>query len=85
MTCYITLHAFDSIKFDRLSDLLHWTAPFASMMFRSNAVKAIETLMSKKGRFDYIILETTGLADPGEKHFSDVANYLNALYALNFL
>lgn len=22
--------------------------------------------MQKKGRFDYIILETTGLADPGE-------------------
>lgn len=32
---------------------------------KSNAVKAIETLMMKKGRFDYIILETTGLADPG--------------------
>lgn len=29
-------------------------------------MKAIETLMQKKGRFDYIILETTGLADPGE-------------------
>ncbi len=27
-------------------------------------MKAIETLMQKKGRFDYILLETTGLADP---------------------
>lgn len=28
-------------------------------------VKAIENLMRNKGRFDYILLETTGLADPG--------------------
>ncbi|KAI9026207.1 CobW/HypB/UreG, nucleotide-binding domain-containing protein [Hyaloraphidium curvatum] len=27
-------------------------------------VKAIELLMEKRGRFDYILLETTGLADP---------------------
>lgn len=26
---------------------------------------AIENLMKKKGKFDYILLETTGLADPG--------------------
>ncbi|CAG8642500.1 1720_t:CDS:2 [Acaulospora colombiana] len=30
-----------------------------------NGVKAIENLMQKKGKFDYILLETTGLADPG--------------------
>ncbi|KAG7287896.1 hypothetical protein NEMBOFW57_007413 [Staphylotrichum longicolle] len=28
-------------------------------------VNAIESLMEKKGKFDYILLETTGLADPG--------------------
>ncbi|KAL2914634.1 hypothetical protein HK105_205772 [Polyrhizophydium stewartii] len=28
-------------------------------------VKAIENLVKKKGRFDYVVLETTGLADPG--------------------
>ncbi|KAI8821124.1 CobW/HypB/UreG, nucleotide-binding domain-containing protein [Fimicolochytrium jonesii] len=28
-------------------------------------VKAVENLMKKKGKFDYIMLETTGLADPG--------------------
>lgn len=33
--------------------------------FRDNGVKAIENLMKKKGKFDYILLETTGLADPG--------------------
>ncbi|XP_070562541.1 zinc-regulated GTPase metalloprotein activator 1-like isoform X2 [Ptychodera flava] len=32
---------------------------------KDNGVKAIENLMEKKGRFDYILLETTGLADPG--------------------
>ena len=35
--------------------------------YRDVGVKAIENLMMKKGRkFDYILLETTGLADPGE-------------------
>lgn len=33
--------------------------------FRDNGVKAIENLMLKRGKFDYILLETTGLADPG--------------------
>ncbi|KAF8333522.1 CobW/HypB/UreG, nucleotide-binding domain-containing protein [Cantharellus anzutake] len=32
---------------------------------RDSGVAAIEKLMHKRGRFDYIILETTGLADPG--------------------
>ncbi|CAL8125819.1 unnamed protein product [Orchesella dallaii] len=32
---------------------------------KDNGVKAIENLMKKKGKFDYILLETTGLADPG--------------------
>lgn len=32
---------------------------------RDTGVNAIESLMQKKGAFDYILLETTGLADPG--------------------
>ena len=32
---------------------------------KDNGVKAIEMLMEKKGKFDYILLETTGIADPG--------------------
>ncbi|CAG7822774.1 unnamed protein product [Allacma fusca] len=32
---------------------------------KDNGVKAIENLMEKKGKFDYILVETTGLADPG--------------------
>lgn len=32
---------------------------------KDNGVKAIENLMTKKGKFDYVLLETTGLADPG--------------------
>lgn len=31
-------------------------------------MKAIENLMQKRGKFDYILLETTGLADPGSSH-----------------
>lgn len=33
--------------------------------YRDTGVNAIESLMEKKGVFDYILLETTGLADPG--------------------
>jgi len=33
---------------------------------RDNGVRAIELLMEKQGKFDYILLETTGLADPGK-------------------
>lgn len=32
---------------------------------RDTGVNAIESLMAKQGKFDYILLETTGLADPG--------------------
>ncbi|KAJ2782471.1 COBW domain-containing protein 1 [Coemansia interrupta] len=32
---------------------------------KDKGLKAIETLMERKGKFDYILLETTGLADPG--------------------
>lgn len=32
---------------------------------KDNGVAAIENLMKKRGKFDYILLETTGLADPG--------------------
>lgn len=32
---------------------------------RNNGVQAIESLMKRRGKFDYILLETTGLADPG--------------------
>ncbi|XP_072173322.1 zinc-regulated GTPase metalloprotein activator 1-like isoform X2 [Diadema setosum] len=32
---------------------------------KDNGVQAIENLMKKRGKFDYILLETTGLADPG--------------------
>ncbi len=34
-------------------------------ILRDTGVAAIESLMEKKGKFDYILLETTGLADPG--------------------
>ncbi|XP_065600280.1 zinc-regulated GTPase metalloprotein activator 1A-like isoform X1 [Cyrtonyx montezumae] len=32
---------------------------------KDSGLKAIENLMQKRGKFDYILLETTGLADPG--------------------
>lgn len=47
------------------------TAPYSYavsqklMLFRDSGVNAIESLMERRGTFDYIILETSGLADPG--------------------
>lgn len=32
---------------------------------KDKGLKAIESLMERRGKFDYILLETTGLADPG--------------------
>ena len=32
---------------------------------KDTGIAVIERLMKKKGAFDYILLETTGLADPG--------------------
>jgi G3E family GTPase len=32
---------------------------------KDTGVAAIEKLMTRKGAFDHILLETTGLADPG--------------------
>ena len=32
---------------------------------KDSGIAAIEKLMQRKGGFDYILLETTGLADPG--------------------
>ena len=33
---------------------------------KDSGIAAIEKLMQRKGAFDHILLETTGLADPGE-------------------
>jgi G3E family GTPase len=33
---------------------------------KNSGAAAIEKLMQKKGAFDYILLEATGMADPGE-------------------
>lgn len=38
--------------------------------YRDNGVKAIENLMQRRGKFDYILLETTGLADPGSSQYN---------------
>ena len=38
---------------------------FILFIFRDAGVTAIENLMKRKGKFDCILLEMTGLADPG--------------------
>ncbi|RFU29740.1 hypothetical protein B7463_g6619, partial [Scytalidium lignicola] len=39
--------------------------PISIVTGKDQGVNAIESLMDRKGAFDYILLETTGLADPG--------------------
>ncbi|KTF93908.1 hypothetical protein cypCar_00001888 [Cyprinus carpio] len=46
---------------------------------KDNGLKAIENLMEKKGKFDYILLETTGLADPG------IVTVIDAKYGMQHL
>jgi G3E family GTPase len=41
------------------------TQMLINMHIRDQGVNAIESLMDRRGAFDYILLETTGLADPG--------------------
>lgn len=47
---------------------------------KDNGVKAIENLMSKRGKFDYILLETTGLADPGNVQHYKLIYVKNKIY-----
>ncbi|NXD04983.1 CBWD1 protein, partial [Certhia familiaris] len=47
---------------------------------KDNGVKAIENLMQRRGKFDYILLETTGLADPGS-----VVSVVDAKHGLQHL
>lgn len=35
---------------------------------KDSGIAAIEKLMQRKGAFDHILLETTGLADPGMRY-----------------
>ncbi|XP_044776636.1 COBW domain-containing protein 3 isoform X3 [Neomonachus schauinslandi] len=46
---------------------------------KDNGLRAIENLMQKKGKFDYILLETTGLADPG------IITVVDSKYGLKYL
>nr|XP_056703842.1 zinc-regulated GTPase metalloprotein activator 1A-like [Euleptes europaea] len=66
---------------------------------KDNGLKAIENLMQKKGKFDYILLETTGLADPGavasmfwvdaelgsDIYLDGVVSVVDAKYGLQYL
>lgn len=45
--------------------LLTNSPPSLGNVIRDSGVNAIESLMARRGAFDYILLETTGLADPG--------------------
>lgn len=42
---------------------------------KDTGVAAIEKLMLKKGLLDYILLETTGLADPGSHSYQKKTTY----------
>nr|XP_012804651.1 COBW domain-containing protein 3-like [Jaculus jaculus] len=53
---------------------------------KCNGLKAIENLMQKKGKFDYILLETTGLADPGSDIYLDgIVTVVDSNYGVKHL
>lgn len=57
-----------SIKYVNRCSLPHallLVFPFLRFGNRDTGVAAIESLISRRGSFDYIMLETSGLADPG--------------------
>ncbi|KAJ5569578.1 uncharacterized protein N7459_009008 [Penicillium hispanicum] len=43
----------------------HGHCSHSDIHLRDSGVMALESLMERRGTFDYILLETTGLADPG--------------------
>jgi G3E family GTPase len=47
---------------------------------KDSGAAAIEKLMQKRGRFDYILLETTGLADPGRHASTLVRDAVQPVY-----
>src|SRR3546814_2184182 len=56
---------------------------------RGDLIRIIEGLMKRKDRFDGIIVETTGLADPGpvaqtrsEEHTSELQSLMRISYAV---
>jgi G3E family GTPase len=54
-----------SVKYVYLTALGVQLKGQADGLDRDSGVMAIESLMDRRGSFDYILLETTGLADPG--------------------
>ena len=56
---------FEPYHFDVVTTCGDSASMYNYVYCRDAGVKAIESLMLKKGKFDYILLETTGLADPG--------------------
>ena len=61
--CSVKLVSFEHFYSYRLYHLLDRVV--CLIRSRDSGVNAIESLMERRGAFDYILLETTGLADPG--------------------
>lgn len=40
--------------------------------------------MSKRGKFDYILLETTGLADPGKYYYEEAFLYVHSKFQIQY-
>jgi G3E family GTPase len=51
-------------------DILEFSNGCLCCSIKNSGVAAIERLLQLKGAYDYILLETTGLADPGESSMS---------------
>jgi hypothetical protein len=74
LLCQVSIRFFLSIKKQECPIC------FSLTLRRDIGVQAIEKLMKKRGKFDYILLETTGLADPGESERKRKKNIFNPLF-----
>jgi G3E family GTPase len=69
MALLLALHVAKAINVStsgtQSAEILEFSNGCLCCSMKDTGVAAIENLMDRKGAFDYILLETTGMADPG--------------------
>lgn len=66
----INVSSNDSVPGELSEEFLELANGCLCCSIKDTGIAAIENLMKRKGAFDYILLETTGVADPGELQYN---------------
>jgi len=77
----INISSADDPTAEKSQELLELANGCLCCSIKDAGVAAIEKLMQRKGAFDHILLETTGLADPGGHSMA----CLRLLYIITFI